>query len=144
MTHHDKGRFAAKHPEGTRPDPEIAAALKEKATDGRVSCAAAHKIASKLNRSPAEVGKTLDLLENRISRCQMGFFGYQPEKKIVAPAKQVADELKTALADAASNGRVPCASAWKIAEDMGLSKLDVGAACEALGLKVSPCQLGAF
>jgi hypothetical protein len=37
-----------------------------------------------------------------------------------------------------------CAAAWEIADRLGVKRLEVGAACENLKIKVKPCQLGAF
>jgi hypothetical protein len=144
MTHEDAGHYSAKHPVGMTVDPEIAAVLQESATDGRVTCAAAHDIAEDLGLPPAEVGKAMDLLELRIVACQLGLFGYSPEKKIVKPAEDVSDELRTLLDAAAPEGRITCLACWDIARALGLAKMTVSATCEHLGLKVRPCQLGAF
>ena len=139
-----EGHYAAKHPPGTEADDRIAEAVRVAAPDGRVSCAAAHRIAADLDVRPSEVGRTLDLLEFRIAKCQLGLFGYRPEKKIVEPAENVSPELREALSAALENDRVPCAAAWSIADRFGMARLEVAAACEAMNLRVSPCQLGAF
>jgi hypothetical protein len=138
------GKYRRKHPQGTEPDQAIVAALEEVAEDGRVSCAVAHDLADELSVPPAAVGRTMDLLEYRIVKCQMGIFGYQPEKKILKPAATVSDELRDRLAKAAPEGRLSCRSCWKVAEDLGLQKIAVASACETLELKIKPCQLGAF
>ena len=75
MTHEDAGHYAAKHP-NAKADPAIAAAIEEKQTDGRITCAAAHAIASKLGCPPEAVGVNIDLLEMRIAKCQLGLFGH--------------------------------------------------------------------
>lgn len=144
MAHEDAGHYAAKHPAGTASDPALAAALTERAKDDRVTCASAMEVATGLGVAPSVVGTALDLLEYRITRCQLGLFGYQPEKKIVEPAGQIADDLREKLREAAPEGSLSCASSWEIAAALGVAKMDVAAACEALGLKVRPCQLGAF
>jgi hypothetical protein len=138
------GKYSAKHPEGTRPDSAIVTALDEVTDEGRVSCAVAHDLADDLAVTPAAVGRTMDLLEYRIIKCQMGIFGYEPGKKIVKPAAAVSDELRDRLLLAAPQGRISCASCWKVAEALGIQKIAVAAACETLGLKIKPCQLGAF
>jgi hypothetical protein len=144
MTHEFSGHYAAKHPPGTEADGRIADAVRASAKDGKLSCAAAHRIATDLGVHPSEVGKTLDLLEFRIVKCQLGLFGYQPEKKIVAPAETVAPELRDALTAALVDDRLPCKSAWTIADRFGVTRMAVAAACEKMNLRVSPCQLGAF
>lgn len=144
MTHEDAGRYTAKHPEGAAPDARIAEALKTKVKDGKVSCAAAHGIAKELSVLPKEVGRTMDLMELRIVKCQMGLFGYSPEKKIVKPAETVSAELEAAISGVLDNGRLACRAAWDMADRFGISRLEMAAACEALAIKVSPCQIGAF
>ena len=144
MTASDPGKYSRKHPPGTRPDPAIAAALAEVTEDGRVGCTVAHDLATELGVTPAEIGKTVDLLDCRIVKCQMGLFGYEPAKKILKPAATVGDELAARLRSAAPDGCISCASCWQIACDAGLHMIAVAAASEALGLKITPCQLGAF
>lgn len=138
------GKYSRKHPAGSTPEPAIAAALAEVAGDGRIGCAVAHDLAAELAVSPADIGRTVDLLDYRIVKCQMGLFGYTPAKKIVTPATTVSDELRDQLLGAAVGGKIPCADCWRIAQALAMQKITVAAACEKLGLKVSPCQLGAF
>ena len=144
MTHEDSGHYADKHPKNTPIDPAIATAIKAKSDGGNISCSAAHKIAQQQVVSPARVGQIIDLLELRINKCQMGLFGYSPEKKIVQPSKTISDALESALRPVVTDNRVSCADCWKIADRMTLSRMDVAAACEGLKIKITPCQLGAF
>ena len=144
MTHLDKGHFAQKHPSDKQLNLDIAERVKEKASGEAITCAAAHGIAETLKVSPAEVGITVDLLEIRIEKCQLGLFGYSPQKRIVEPVENVPHELEDAIRRNLVNERLPCASSWKIAEDRGLGKMEVAAVCEALTIKVTPCQIGAF
>ena len=144
MPHEFAGKYGTKHPPGTIADPAIAAAIGDVAEDGGVSCAVAHDLAEELEVSPAEVGKTMDLLEYRITKCQMGLFGYQPEKKIVKPAAEVSDALRRRLESATVDGAISCLACWGIAQALGMQKIAVAAACELLDLKIRPCQLGAF
>jgi hypothetical protein len=144
VTHKDAGKYSAKHPAGTRPDPVLAAAVEEVVEDGRIVCAVAHDLAEDLGIAPAEIGKTIDLLEYRISKCQLGLFGYQPDTKIVKPAETVSEELRQRLQNSAAGEQIPCTACWEIAKALGMQKIAVAAACQTLGLKVKPCQLGAF
>jgi hypothetical protein len=144
MTHDDAGKYGAKHPAGTAYDPAVAAALASRAEDGKISCAAAHDIAEKAGVVPSEVGRTADLLELRIHRCQMGLFGYSPEKRLVKPASGASEDLRALLAGAAPEGRIDCLSCWEIARSLEMGKMAVADACEHLGLKVRNCQIGAF
>ena len=131
------------------PDPvedfaRIQQAVSQLAVDQQLGCAAAFVISAKLNVSPIAVGRTLDRMDCRITHCQLGLFGHSPEKKIVAPEKNITPELKTAIERAANDGRLSCLKAWDIAAELQVSKLTVSNACEGLGMKIKPCQLGAF
>ena len=136
--------YGAKHTPGEKPDPRIAVALRERAPEGRVSCAEAFAVAAELAAEPAEVGKTADLLGMRLTHCQLGLFGYAPEKAIVKPADRVAPELEKQIREGLEDGRLSCLRAWGIAGELGLARLAVACAAEALGIRIRPCQLGAF
>ncbi len=147
MTHEDAGKYALKHPPGTKPNEQIAKAIREKSPGGELACATAEKISKEIKVGMAEVGDAADLLEMKIKKCQLGLFGWgkKPDHgKDIAPADSVPVELRSAVKEAAENGRVTCASAWAIADRLGVERRAVSAACEALGLKIRACQLGAF
>ena len=144
MAHEDAGNYAAKHHSKTKLNPRVAKAVKKEAADDKITCAAAHKIASELGISPSDVGVTIDLLEIRINKCQLGLYGYYPQKRIAKPAGSVSPALEEAIKNSMENGRISCLSCWKIAEGSGIARMDVASACETLKIKVSFCQLGAF
>lgn len=144
MPHEYAGHYSTKHPDGTAYDPALADALRERAEDGRITCVAAFEVADALGASPEEVGKTADLLEYRIIKCQLGLFGYSPEKRIVRPSEHVPDDLRRRLLAAVADGKISCSAVWDIAAELSLDKMTVSGACEGLGLKVGPCQIGAF
>ncbi len=52
--------------------------------------------------------------------------------------------LESAVKAAGSGGSVACPAAWRLARDAGVSRLAVGARIDALGLRVTDCQLGCF
>jgi hypothetical protein len=138
--------FAAKHgqvsPESL--DATIREKLEKVAADAQLACAVAFRLADDLRRPPAEIGQAADLLGIRLVKCQLGLFGYAPKKKIVRPAEKVDRTLEDSIRAALQDGRLPCRLAWELAERFKLPKMSVSAACEALGIKVQPCQLGAF
>ena len=144
MTHEDAGHYAAKHAAGTEPAAEITEAVRDKIKDGHISCAAMHKIAGDLKTKPSEVGVAVDLMEARLNKCQMGLFGYTPDRRIVKPASEVSPELEEAIRNALVDGRIKCLSCWEIAKDFGIAKMDVASACETLHVRIFSCQLGAF
>ena len=144
MTHSDAGRYSAKHSPGGSPDEKIAGAVREKAVKGVLPCAEAERIGAALGVKLEEVGRTLDLLELSIDRCQLGLFGYGPERKAVHPAESVAPDLDKAIRGRLADGRLPCKAAWEIAAEFGITRMEVSAACETQKIRVRPCQLGAF
>ncbi|NNF98277.1 MAG: hypothetical protein HKM93_02775 [Desulfobacteraceae bacterium] len=144
MTHADAGHYKKKHPEGTPLSPEIADPLRQKTRDGCVTCAQAHDIAKTGKKPPRDVGMSMDLMELRLTACQLGLFGYGPKQKKVSPAATVSADLADAIEKKTRSGRISCESTWDIAEQLGIPKMAVAAACETLKFKISPCQLGAF
>lgn len=134
---------------GLRPDPSSAPpgleeALRQSAPEGRLACAEAFALADRLGLAPIEIGRAADRWGVRLVRCQLGLFGYLPEKKIVKPAAHVEEPLAAAIRAALTDGRLPCRAAWEIAARLGLPRMAVSAACEALAVRIKPCQLGAF
>ena len=87
----------------------------------------------------------IDLLEKRINKCQLGLYGHGAEKgKAVEASSTVAQDLETAIRDAMDGDRITCEAAWDVADRLNLARMEVACACEALEIKVSTCQLGAF
>jgi hypothetical protein len=132
---------------GAQVDKALAAALQAAAVDGTVTCAEAEETARRLELSPAEVGAAMDDLGLRIVKCQLGLFGFgtaRPHGGVVQSVSEVLPDLEAAIRAALVDGRLPCVAAWKIAERQGLGRIEVAEACEALSIKVKPCQLGAF
>jgi hypothetical protein len=144
MTHADADRYAAKHPEGRILNKKIAAAVRKRAANEEINCADASAIAENFRADMLEVGVTIDLLEIRLRRCQLGLFGYSQKKGVIEPAVKVSTKLEKAIRGALAEGRLSCLAAWKIADGMGIARMDVSSACEALKIKIKPCQLGAF
>ena len=136
--------YEKKHGSDARVDVSIKEELHRRAKDDRLPCAVAFEIAKDLKRRPAEVGKSADLLNLRLNKCQLGLFGYQPNKKIVKPQEGANQELKDAIAGSLTEGKLTCKAAWDIASRFAVPKMTVSSACEAGGIKISTCQLGAF
>lgn len=144
MTHSDAGRYSAKHSTGVALDEKVAAAVRLRIREGELACADAERICLEQGSAMADVGRTMDLLEVRINRCQLGLFGYAAEGKIVRPESPVIPEFEKAIRSRLSDGRLPCSAAWEIAAEWKIPRLKVSSACEELKIKIKPCQLGAF
>ena len=139
-----KSKFSEKYGPDEKPDPAIREKILERTRKDEVACAVAFEIAKELEVTPAEVGKTMDLMEYRLVKCQLGLFGYQPEHAIVEPRHPENNQIPEAIKNGMINERLPCKTAWEIASSFNVKKLTVSNACEAMGIKIKPCQLGAF
>ena len=143
MTHEDAGHYAAKHKD-VELNEAVASEVREKMSDNSLSCGAAHVIAEELGVAASEVGITLDLLEIRIGKCQLGLFGYGEKKRIVKPADKVEPELQKEIENSLVKERLPCKAAWDIAEKFKMKRLDLANACEKIRIKINSCQIGSF
>ena len=122
----------------------IAARIKDSLTEGRLPCASAFKIARRLEVGPQQVGEMADELNVKISRCQLGLFGYGPEGKPLEPMQEVEGELEARIRDGLVEGALPCATAWDIASELTMKRIVLANAAEGLGIRITQCQLGCF
>ncbi|MBC8264689.1 MAG: hypothetical protein H8E47_11265 [Anaerolineales bacterium] len=123
---------------------EIAERIKASLTEGKLTCPSAFKVARRLAVSPQQVGEVADGLGVKISRCQLGLFGYWPEDKPLAPAPEVGEQLQARIRDRVIEEGLPCAIAWDIARELTVKRIDVAGAAESLGIRITQCQLGCF
>ena len=145
-SHDPNVKFALKHAQGSEPSASLQQllAMRPKTDKKEISCALAMQLAKSAKITPAEVGRSLDILEYRINLCQLGLFGHKPVSKIMAPAKpnaEIADTIKATLdADIA----LTCIQIWELAKTFKLPKMTTASYCAYLKIKIRPCQLGAF
>jgi hypothetical protein len=144
MTHEDKGKYFKKHPDGSKVDDELKQEIISQVKNNNITCKKAEEIAREVGSTLEETGRAIDILNINITKCQLGLFGYGETKKIVQPAKEVTPELKKSITSVLGDGRLSCVAAWKIAGELNIPRMKVCAACEALEIKIKPCQLGAF
>ncbi len=137
-------KFAAKHQGKAQINSVIKNEILKQSKNGKLPCFIAFKIAKELQVSPADVGKTVDLLNFRLAKCQLGLYGYQPKKRKVKPKMPSDQGLKDAITDAVVDGKLPCRKVWDIAALYNVHKMRVSCACEAMNIKIINCQLGAF
>ena len=126
------------------PDDSKKALVLKYTVDGELSCIDAFRIVNDHKIGPDEVGMYADFLGINLTKCQMGLYGYTPEKKIVKPKAAENPDLAGAIRDARVDGKLSCENAWEIARRFDVSKMKVSSLCEQLKIKVKPCQLGAF
>ncbi len=117
--------------------------------NGHLTCTAAHRLAQELGLEPLFVGEQATRIGIRITRCQLGFFGYAEQKgmpgyKIVKKLESVPEATAHAVRQATKEGKITCADLWHIAQEQRISRLDIGNVAETLGFKTHRCQLGCF
>ena len=54
------------------------------------------------------------------------------------------DDVKARIREAAPNAKIACAAAFGLAEELGLSRKDLGELLNELKIKIIQCQLGCF
>ena len=144
MSKNKKQPFSKKHDPDLRPDPGVEKELKKQAKGNEISCTQAFAIAKSLNVEPQEVGRTADLMDISLMKCQMGIFGFKPNNKIIKAEDTTDQSLKDALIGSVENNRLSCKKAWQIANQFNISKLKVCNVSQANGIQIGGCQLGAF
>ncbi len=144
MSRRHSGDFRAKHPADLQVDENLMKEVKGKLTAQGITCQSAHGIASAMAVAPHQVGVAIDMHNGRINACQLGLFGYGKVKRIAQAGPEIPQELKTAVENSLVDGHLSCAEAWRIADARGIARMEVGRACEFLGIKIRQCQLGAF
>jgi hypothetical protein len=115
---------------------------------GMLPCAVAHYIAAYLTLDPIEVGRVATQTGTKLYQCQLGLFGYgrkgKSEYKITGRKVDVDQDVLDFIKSHVIDGRISCAMLWKIADSKGIIRAEAGNVADALGIKVTPCQLGAF
>lgn len=144
MAAKDKGNYPGKHQPEEQPDEAIKSEIEKETEPGEIPCAVAFTIAEKISASAAGVGKTADLMNYELVKCQLGLFGYKPSRKIVKPEESPDPDIENAITEALEDGKLSCRAAWDIADRFNVPKLTVSGVCETKGLKIKSCQLGAF
>jgi len=54
------------------------------------------------------------------------------------------EKLEKTILEKAKEGKIPCPVCFKIAEDFGISKKEMGKILNEMKMKISQCQLGCF
>jgi hypothetical protein len=135
-------------PETPSPPARLTAAIRAHLVDGKVPCAAAFAIARQLSVEPLTVGRAANALEVRLTQCQLGLFGHPGKhgwQTLGTGEQAVPEGFDRAIEQARGDrGTLSCADAWRIAESFGVTRMQVGYLVDAMGVKIAPCQLGAF
>lgn len=141
-------------------DEAVAQAIRKYLDDDKLPCATAFTIAKAQEIKPSLVGHTADALRIKLSRCQLGLFGYPgktgwdlPNLVSNRPITEhpIPEGLETAIRDAATapsdeatEHQLTCAKAWNLAARFNTPRMLVGYLADQLGVRIVACQLGAF
>ncbi len=119
---------------------EVLAASKE----NEITCQACFEVADSLNEQVALVGVALDDQGIRIVECQLGLFGYKPDKKRVEPVKPDDPSILDAVKQSSLEGAIKCSATWELADRFKTEKQTISDTCQYLNIKITNCRLGAF
>jgi len=144
MALHRGKKYSEKHQQKDIADPIIKNYILHRDKNSKISCAEAFDIARELNTPVDRIGITIDLLDIKLTKCQLGLFGYKPKKKLLKPSNLTGPDLKDDISKALDKGRLSCKRAWDISSRFNVDKITVSSTCEFLGIKINDCQLGAF
>lgn len=129
-------------------DQQIDQAILDRLRDGKLPCNQAFAVARRLDVEPLSVGLAANDANIRISSCQLGLFGYGPKAegkhKIVHAMEEVPERLAARIRAEADGEAITCEAVWRVADGLGFKRIEASSAVEAMGLKVSRCQLGCF
>jgi hypothetical protein len=70
--------------------------------------------------------------------------GYFLCTRFVVEVSMSPEDAKARIKAAATEGRIACAAAFRLAEELGLSRKDLGGLLDELKIKIIHCQLGCF
>jgi hypothetical protein len=145
MAHPPNPHYASKHPSTARAKPKLAAAIEHRRSAEGLTCEAAFRLAAELGVTAEEIGRTADLTEVRLIRCQLGLFGWpETPTEQTTPPEPMRTAIAAAIEDELVDGGLPCARAWAIADTHGLPRMAVAAVCNERDIRITHCQLGAF
>ncbi len=57
---------------------------------------------------------------------------------------ELIDAIRQALAEVEGKKKLPCAEAFRLAEEFDVSKAQIGQICNDNNIKISHCQIGCF
>ena len=144
MAFQEGKRFAEKHEQKDITNPIVKDKILKQEKNGKIPCAVAFEIVKESKISPKMVGMAIDRCHIKLTKCQLGLFGYKPHKMMLKSTPPVTPDLKDAIFKSLEEGRLSCKRAWEISSRLNIHKITVARACECLEIKINNCQLGAF
>jgi len=118
--------------------------VKASLVDGYLPCSIALELAGKLEVAPKAVGDVANKLEIRIINCQLDCFGLEKTVRHALEGESINETVVEQIKGYLVNGRLPCAVAFKLGRELGVSLEEIGDVANRLKIKMVSCQLGCF
>ncbi len=118
--------------------------VKASLVDGNLPCSIALEVARKLKVAPKAVGDVANKLEIRIINCQLGCFELKKAVRHEVEGESISETVAEQIKGCLVNGRLPCAVAFKLEREHGVSLEEIGDVANRLKIKIVSCQLGCF
>lgn len=118
--------------------------IRASAVNGQIPCATAFRVAEKLQLAPRMIGDKANQLKVRIINCQLGCFYVEKATHEDLEGKFIDPRLTGEVQGALIEGKLPCKTAFQIAEKLKAGRKQVGDAATKLKIKIADCQLGCF
>jgi hypothetical protein len=123
-----------------------AEAIRARLRDGRLPCAEAFALAHEWHVAPLDVVRHAEAQGVRLGWCQLGLFtgAVKGVKGWPDGPYEVPAEVRDAIEAVLEEGVLSCARAWGVAKRLGMERLEVGRAADAMAVRIGRCQLGCF
>ena len=133
--------------DGFEVDEKIAEEIRTQLEDSQLSCVKAHLIAKQFEVSPAVIGHTVDALDIRLTKCQLGLYGYRNKQgwdEAGVMDMVIPEDFAKILRYKAAEEELTCLKLWGLAAEYGVSRMQAGYITDKLDIRINNCQLGAF
>jgi len=112
--------------------------------DGYMPCPLAWKIAREAGVPRIAVGAIVDKMGRRVTDCQIGCFKVEKTPFGEVEIKRLEGETVQEINKLESEKHLTCEAVFELARKYNLKPMEVSNEINALGFKVSVCQLGCF
>lgn len=123
---------------------ELESTVSSSLRDGYMPCPLAWKIAREADVPRIAVGAVIDKMGRRVTDCQIGCFKIEKTPFEDSEIKRLEGEVVSEIKELESAKQLTCAAVFDLARKYKLKPMDVSNEINALGFKVSECQLGCF
>jgi len=123
---------------------EIRTRVIQSLKDGYLSCPAAWKIARETGAPRLAVGAVTDGMGKRVTDCQIGCFKVDKTPFDKLEPARLSPEISAEILRLNEEDSLTCEAVFTLAKAYRLKPMHIADEINALGLKVSVCQLGCF